>query len=322
MSDLRSSRLQVIAALKSKELSQSLLVFTTTARALAARANIMNALAIPVTHENFTRNWTAAGRSFSILLSTYPDVLYVSVQNKTLDRCYLNITSVGGYDLLDLSKVYDRDSQGFLDSIDDVAAYNAPDGAPPEFRSLVPTQDRNGISPADINADGVFLGPATFERRDPGQSGAVYAASLTVPVFNNTTAVPSERATLGFMTVVFNIHSLLEVTNDTMGLGDTGQVLLLGPESRLNRWNNASGRFAINGVTDNFQYILPPKNRPDIVLQTQPFSQYPKAYEAWNAAGGMGNYSSVDLDAKDGFGEQSSIGWVSPGFLSCGWLSR
>jgi hypothetical protein len=120
----------------------------------------------------------------------YPDVLYLSIQNKTLDRCCLNITSIEGYDLLDLSKVYDRNSQGFLDSIDDVAAYNAPDGAP-VFRSLMPAQDRDRISPADINGDAVFLGPVTFERRDRGQSGAVYAASLTVLAFNNTTAVPS-----------------------------------------------------------------------------------------------------------------------------------
>jgi len=83
---------------------------------------------------------------------------------------------------------------------------------------------------------------------------------------------------LGFMTVVFSIHSLLGVMNDTVGPGDTVQVLLLGPESRLNRGSNASGGFAINGVTDNFLNILQPKNRPDVVLQTQPFSQYPKAY--------------------------------------------
>jgi hypothetical protein len=188
----------------------------------------VNALAIPETHENFTRNWAATGKSLSILLSTLPDVLYVTVRNKTLDRCYLNITSIEGYDLLDLSKVYDRNSQGFLDSNGDVAAYNAPDGAPPEFRSLVPAQDRDGISPTDINGDGVFLGPVTFERRDRGQSGAVCAASLTLPVFNNTTAVQSERATLGFMTVVFNIHPLLEVTRNTMGLGDTGQGVAAG----------------------------------------------------------------------------------------------
>jgi len=55
---------------------------------------------------------------------------------------------------------------------------------------------------------------------------------------------------------------------------------------------------------------------------SQPFSQYPNAYETWNAAGGTGNYGSVDLDAKDGFEKQSSIGRVSPGSLSCGWLSR
>ena len=191
-----------------------------------------------MTLANFTHNWTAAGRSFSILLSTSPEVLCVSV---------LKITSVEGYGLLELSAAYDRNSQGFLDSIGDVASSNAPDGASPEFRSLVPTQRRDGISPEDINGGGVFLGPATFERRDPRQSGAVNVASLTAPVFNNATAVPSERVMLGFMTVMFSIHSLLGVTNDTVGPGDNVQVLLLEPESRLNRGSNASGGFAING---------------------------------------------------------------------------
>ena len=303
--------------MKSKELSQTLLVFATTARSLAARAHIVTALAIPETHENFTRNWTAAQKSFSIFLSTYPDVLYVSVQNKTLNRCYLNITSLEGYDLLNLGEDYNRAQQGIFDGVNDIAAYNAIDGAPQAFRGLVPTEDKEGISPADINADGVFLGPVNFERRDQGESGPVYAASLTVPVYNNTTVVPSERDTLGYMTVVFNIHSLLQVTNNTMGLGNTGQVLLLGPENRLNRWNNASGEFVINKATDNYQYILPPKNRPDVALRTQPVSKYPVAYEAWRAARGMGNYSGVALDSRDAFGEQSSIGLGLLVFLFC-----
>jgi len=153
-----------------------------------------------------------------VQLSTHPDVHYVSVQNKTPDRRPPEHHLGRGLRSVGPEQVYDCNSQGFLDSIDDVAVYNAPDDAPPEFRSFVPTQNRGGISPVDINADDVFLSPATVERRDRGQSGAVYVASLTVPAFNDTTAAPSERATLVFMTMVFNIRSLPEVTNDTMGL--------------------------------------------------------------------------------------------------------
>ena len=46
----------------------------------------MNALTVTVTHGNFTGNWTAAGRPFIILPSTYPDVFYVSMRDEKLDR--------------------------------------------------------------------------------------------------------------------------------------------------------------------------------------------------------------------------------------------
>jgi len=308
VSDLRSSRLEVIALLKSKELTQTLLLLSTTATSLAARAAIINALAIPETHENFTRNWTTAGRSFGVLLSTYPDVLYISVQNTTLERCYLNITTLEG------NKVFEEygivaenyyDSSVILDSLNKDAAYNALDGAPGNVSSLIPTEDRGDIGPANATRSGLFLGPLMFNTTTE-KPGPIYVASLTVPVYNNTTAVLSARNILGYMTVVFNLRSLIDITKSTEGLGRTGQVLLLGPESRMNRWDNTSGEFEL---TANYQYILPPTSNPHLALQSLPMSRYPVAMKAWQNANGKGGVAGVDLATKDAFGTKSSVGY-------------
>ncbi|KAA8894984.1 hypothetical protein FN846DRAFT_365203 [Sphaerosporella brunnea] len=309
VSDLRSSRLEVIAALKSKELTQTLLVYATTARSLAARASIANALVIPESHPDFVKNWTAVASSFSLLLSTYPDVLYVSVQNKTLDRCYLNITTIEGQQTLNASY---NISDGILDSINETAAYNALAGAPEQLTTLIPSEDRQGLQPSDINGDGVFLGPVSFNAT--GSQTPTYVASMTVPVYNNTTAVPSARNTLGYMTVVFNIHSMLDVTQDIQGLGDTGQVVLLGPENHLNRWNNSTGGFAIDGNKDSYQYLLPPSRTPWLFSVKQQVNRFPVVAGAWRHSKGNGDYSGVTLETKDAFGTKVSVGYATVAF--------
>lgn len=307
VSDLRSSRLEVIALLKSKEFTQVLLLYSAEATSLAARVSIVNALTIPATSENFLSNWTAASHSFSVLLSNYPDVLYVSVQNATLEHCYLNITTLEGNRAFEDHGVV---SAGFysrspiLDGTDAVAAYNALDGAPGNISLLVPAQDRSDIGPANATTGGLFLGPLMFN--SSAAADALFIASLTVPVFNNTTAVPAARNVLGYMTVVFNLRSLLAITRSTEGLGRTGQVLIVGPENRLNRWDNSSGEFRLSG---SFQYVLPPKDSPQLALEVLPISRYPVALKAWRHANGRGGVAGVDLDTRDAFGIKSSVGY-------------
>jgi osomolarity two-component system sensor histidine kinase SLN1 len=300
--------MEVIALLKSKELTQTLLVLSTTATSLAARAAIVNALTISETHENFTRNWTTAGKSFSVLLSTYPDVLYISIQNTTLERCYLNITTLEGNRVFQEYGIIPENyysQSAILDSIDNDAAYNALHGAPGNVTSLIPAQDRGDIGPENATHSGLFLGPLMFNTTTE-KPGSIYIASLTVPVYNNTTALLAARNILGYMTVVFNLQSLIEITQSTQGLGRTGQVLLLGPESRMNRWDNTSGEFKL---TQNYQYILPPANNPHLALQTFPIVRYPIAMKAWENANGKGGVAGVDLATKDAFGTKSSVGY-------------
>ncbi|CCX07589.1 Similar to Two-component system protein B; acc. no. Q9P4U6 [Pyronema omphalodes CBS 100304] len=313
VSDLRSARLEVIALLKSKELTQTLLLLSTTATGLAARISIIDALTIPENHENFTRNWTDASKAFSTFLSSYPDVLYVSVQNLTLDKCYLNITTVTGnqifedYGLVPVGHYFEAP---ILDNLNIPAAFNALEGAPGNVSTLIPAEDRDGIVPANATRSGLFLGPLMFNTTT-SQTGPIYVASLTVPVFNNTTAVLSARNILGYMTVVFNLQSLIDITKSTEGLGKTGKVLLLGPESRLNRWDNTTGEFRL---TENYQYILPPTNSPELALRKVPVRQYPAAMRAWQNSNARGGISGVDLDTRDAFGTKSSVGYSSVTF--------
>ncbi|KAI5776356.1 hypothetical protein EDC01DRAFT_482465 [Geopyxis carbonaria] len=305
--DLRADRLEVIASLKSKELSQSLLVYSVTARSLAARVNIANALALPENHPNFTRNWTTARQTFSTLLSTYSEVVYVSVQNLTLETSYMNLATTGGYEImeesiLNMNSTMRNSTREIFDVQGTVAAYEC-DGAPPGIASLVPfenVQDLVPIKVSDITADGLFLGPLLYNR--------TYVASLTVPVYNNTTAIPSERKTLGFMTVVFNIVELLDIVNDTLGLGN-GQVLVLGPDNRINRWENSTGTFQIDAKKDRLRYLLPPKENQSMALTTDVVGSYPVAVTAWQNANAKGGISATELDTKDSFGKKVAVGY-------------
>lgn len=308
MFDLRADRLEVVASLKSKELSQSLLVYSVAARSLAARVSIANALAVPENHPNFTRNWTTARQTFSTLLSTYSDIVYVSVQNLTLETSYLNVATTGGYEImeesiLDMNSTVRNSTREVFDVQGTVAAYEC-DSTPPGIAALVPYEDVEGLEPikvSDITADGLLLGPFLYNR--------TYVASLTVPVYNNTTAIPSERQSLGFMTVIFNIADLLDIVNDTLGLGN-GQVLVLGPDNRINRWENATGTFNIDEKKDRLRYVLPPKGNQSMGLTTNTIGSYPVVAKAWREANTKGGATATELDTKDSFGKKVAVGCV------------
>ena len=61
--------------------------------------------------------------------------------------------------------------------------------------------------------------------------------SLTLPVIDNT----DPDVVLGFMTVVASATSLIEVTQSREGLGNTGMVLLVGPNRRVSDFGKGRG---------------------------------------------------------------------------------
>lgn len=65
--------------------------------------------------------------------------------------------------------------------------------------------------------------------------------SLTQPIVDNT----DPAVVLGYMTVVAAASSLIDVTQSREGLGDTGMVLLVGPNRRVSKNGEGHEEIAI-----------------------------------------------------------------------------
>ena len=275
-------------------------MYVVTVRALASRVNIARSLSIPESSPLHAGNWSAAAESFGTLTTTYENVLYVSVQNVTLEKRYMNMTTIPGEEILGAC----AQKVAVTDGEENVAAWECPDGAQENIQVLVPGEKVGTpeVRVGDITDDGLFLGPLEIN--------GVYVASMTTPIYNNTTiAIKGEaRTVLGFMTVVFDVDSLLEVVKDTNGLGD-GQVMVVGPASRFNRWNNSTGEFAIDRNTAEFRYILPPKDRPELAFTTVKGKEWKSVLDAWDFRSGQ---SGVNMESSDPEGEQVAIGYGVP----------
>ncbi|KAL7266942.1 Histidine kinase osmosensor [Rhizina undulata] len=92
------------------------------------------------------------------------------------------------------------------------------------------------IMPEDVNTaldpelisrrNGLLLGPMAINE-------TYFIMSFTIPVINNT----STTDVLGFVTVVVNANLILEIIQDTRGLGYSGQTALVGSAAATNMWN-------------------------------------------------------------------------------------
>ncbi|TGZ82496.1 hypothetical protein EX30DRAFT_187409 [Ascodesmis nigricans] len=304
--DLRSTRLEVIASLKAKELGQSFLVYSITAKALAARRNIVKALSVPERSPFFSSNWTDTSETFSSMLTAYPEILYVSLQREDLQARRLNLTTITGFDFFEDSMGPNYDI--IPDADKNTAAYSCRDGAPDEIKDLVPGEligTEKEIKPVDVTDDGILLGPLQI-------GDTVFVASLTVPVYNNTTISGTSRNVLGYLTVVFNLNNAIEVANNTDGLG-TGQVMIFGPDNRYNRLENITDggfRFDANG---QFKVFLPPVRTHEDALKTYRIAEYPVVGTAWKAVGAA---SGVNMDTRNHRNESVAVGYASVPFYA------
>lgn len=84
--------------------------------------------------------------------------------------------------------------------------------------------------------------------------------SITMPIINNTSAADI----LGWLTVVINANLILEVEDSVAGLGRTGEILIIGPDtpdSRLPLALQASQVSEVNKTLakhQNVRFVLPP----------------------------------------------------------------
>ena len=136
--------------------------------------------------------------------------------------------------------------------------------------------------------------------------------SITVPIINNT----SMDDTLGWLTMVANVRSVLQTAQSSQGLGDTGQILIVGPDTLDQKLppaildGNSSKAVRNKAKEQNVKFVINPmqnssrstrhKNRSfgtgDPPFQMQ---NYPAVLDAYTTETGSGGNSLISTHNED-----------------------
>ncbi|CAG8030168.1 unnamed protein product [Penicillium olsonii] len=223
-----SQGLELVATIKASQIASNLDLLETTCKTFATRILIQSALRRYYAGNNSVENWTNA---------------IADVQSALGGRGYLSL-----YQAI----IYSKNGKDGVESLLNVTSDTVPD-------ITLPFNYGNGTS-VKLGNEGLGYPPSLYPNltyRATGDNGstAVYAfsdytfglasalllgplkvnssfslVSLTLPIVNNT----SNTEIMGFMTVVASAANLQNVISSRDGLGESGQVLLLGPSRPAN----------------------------------------------------------------------------------------
>ncbi|KAJ9483105.1 hypothetical protein VN97_g10306 [Penicillium thymicola] len=155
--------------------------------------------------------------------------------------------------------------------------------------------------------------------------------SLTLPIVSNT----SDTEILGFITIVASAANLQSVDNSRDGLGNTGQVLLIGPSRKTNTFasseqpataTSAASAAALSGA--QVHYIFEPTPLPTQASRhsgmstNMPFvlSMYPTALQVMLQSYLNVNRAISHLSTRNERGANIAVGVVRPQSTLVQWI--
>ncbi|KAG2419133.1 hypothetical protein HFD88_002237 [Aspergillus terreus] len=227
--DIESRGLELAATVKASQIASSLELLEVNCKTISTRLLIQAALQRYYQGNTSTTNWDRAITDLQSALgtrgylSTYQAVIYsrngdhgqanlLSVTSDTVPTITLPYTASNGSSVILGKNVY----------------------PPMLFPNITYTQASGPNSPVQVHAFPEYaLGPTSSLLLGPMIINASFSLiSLTLPIVNNT----SDTDILGYMTIVASGESLQSAVTSRDGLGNTGQVLLLGPSRADNRF--------------------------------------------------------------------------------------
>lgn len=172
----------------------------------------------------------------------------------------------------------------------------------------------------DSRSNGLVLGPLVINE--------TYAViSYTLPVRQNN----NESIVLGYMTVIADATSILNIVTSEEGLGETGSILLIGPATGWNRFSrynfpaNSTHEAASNFSQVNVEFVLPPQPRigqPDRHTShnfasgryNMPFkvSDFTAVFNAFTVRNSEVNNASSMLSTNNEEGIRVAVGYARP----------
>lgn len=310
----------------------------TSVLAAATRVIVQNSLQRYNQGNNTNENWVRANADLQSALTGH-GIASILVQARVVSK---NGTGVAGpYGLINQTS---QDIKGQLP-----LPYLNPDGTAPYLGdndtgyppSLYPNltftstvlNDTFNVSTAYFNGrqlysnTSLFLGPLQV-------NPDLTLVSVTSPIVNNT----SDADILGWLTMVVNGTSLFNLRDATEGLGETGEVLIVGPTTQSGRLPESivSGRDdgKVNrsmATTQLVRYIIPPQANSSRSIRHQhhdwsqtntsfEMRQYPAVLDAYSERRGPYRTSGSILSTKNEQGEHISSGYALAKAPMVDWL--
>lgn len=291
---IRRNNLALTASLKAAQVASSILLYHTTVAAVSTRILIQNALTRYNTLGNNTSaNWvnTVADLESSLISNGQTILLQAIVFPK-------NDTAGNPYGLVNITASSDKvtlpykNANGTAVQLGDSGTGYPPDLYPNLTYAYSDELDAYGQNITETSFNGTALYSNSSLLLGPLNINDSYSLlSITVPVDANT----NKTNILGWLTIVVDAGLILDVIESPEGLGETGQVLLIGPETRTNKFavDDKPTYTANRDGSQLVKYIFPPQNNATLgyrhmlrsVVDTQsvPFllKQYYAALRAW-----------------------------------------
>ncbi|TAQ88057.1 hypothetical protein B7494_g3606 [Chlorociboria aeruginascens] len=339
--DIKSEGLSLTASLKAAEVAADLLLIQATCSTILTRVLVQEALKTFYQGNTTSENWNSAADDIrdALAASGLAALLQVAVfsRNQTGNPSgLLNVTA--GANGIILQGNYANGSQVMLG--DPGLGYPA---------ALYPNITYTTLStpdPADASINATeAIAFTDFPLNDtaalllgPLQVNNSYAmVSLTLPIVDNT----NKNFTLGFMTVVAAATSLIDVMTSREGLGNTGIVLLAGPNRRENQF-----RYVDRPSSENYsqpaselgmasvKYIFSPVPLPGQSDRHSKYNQnlsnfgssnftedkYPAIAKGFGRRNPAVNNASALLTTTNEQGASVAVGWARPQSSLADWI--
>lgn len=273
--NVRRDSLALTASLKASKISADLDLVRSNCRTISSRILIQNGLNAWYVSRN-ADTWAAAKEDLEIALSSRSQtgLLQARIYSRDGSSDPGGIVNVTGRNIPRIRLPYDEDDGSPVYLGDDGEnSYPTPLYPNITFENQGTRNPENNLTEwkaytfgniSMTNSEGVLLGPMAVNE--------TYALlSVTLPIRD----YEQPDFTLGFLTIVASASSLISNVNSREGLGDTGVVLLAGPDNPANRFNQTT-RSAIRHRGDDeiteeedsflrdvdFHYVLPVVDLP------------------------------------------------------------
>ncbi|KAI0466763.1 osmosensing histidine protein kinase SLN1 [Xylaria cf. heliscus] len=337
---VESNGLSLTASLKAAQIASQIELIQTTCRSIATRLLVQGGF-LNFYLGNYTAdNWSLALQDLQTALNSggSSNLLQAKLfsRNETGNpNGLVNVTADNISNILlpytapDGTQVYLGDTKfGYPPTLyPNITYYSSTDPDPLQpNKTLVVARPFPDIR-IDASVDGLVLGPLVVN-----QSYALI--SLTIPVRRTSVG----NVVLGYMTVVAEATPIIDIVSSLEGLGDTGNVLLIGPSTGWNRFSkynlpaNSTNPAAANFSDVDVQFVLPPpardheKNRHteyDLASGDygQPFkvTEYYAAYKAFTYRNPAVNNASSILSTTNEQGIAVAVGYARPPTALVNW---